>query len=267
LYDRIFRGEWLLGVPVVTAMAVGCLVYLWYRRRDRFAYYALLVAGLCLPTYVYALRSGSFRNVYMPAHAAVVVLFGIGLHALVTYLRSAPRAADETDRTAELSLRAGGKVVASCSFRAAETTVCLVCVLQLAVLLYNPAKLVPSVDDLKAGNELVSKLRAVDGEVLVPFHGYLAALAGKQASAHEMALGDVFRGDNRQVQARLNEGIRAAIIGGRFKAIVVDTNRWFMRLVVEHYVYKGPVFASDDVFWPVTGRKVRPERWFVPRQR
>lgn len=261
LYDRISGGEWLLGIPVATVVAVGSLVYLWRRRRDRFAYHALLLGGLCLPTYVYALRSGSFRNVYMPAHAAVAVLFGIGLHALVTYLRSAPRAADE------LSLRAAGKVVASCSFRTAETLVCLACALQLAVMFYNPAALVPSEEDLRAGNELVSRLRAVDGEVLVPFHGYLAALAGKQASAHEMALGDVFRGNDREVQARLNEGIEAAIIGRRFKAIVVDTNRWFMRLVVEHYTYKGPVFASDDVFWPVTGRKVRPERWFVPRER
>lgn len=65
---------------------------------------------------------------------------------------------------------------------------------QLAHLDENTTRpLVPTDEDRAAGKRLVDRLRAVKGEVLVPFHPFYAHLAGKRTYLHRMGVLDVGR--------------------------------------------------------------------------
>ena len=53
------------------------------------------------------------------------------------------------------------------------------CVVQLLVLFYDPRPQLPAPGSRAAGRHLVGVIETIPGEVLLPQHGYLAALAGK----------------------------------------------------------------------------------------
>ena len=118
--------------------------------------------------------------------------------------------------------------------------------------------LVTVIDD----EELVRRLASVDGDVWVPRHPYLSKLAGKSGFAHYMTLVEVIvKTAESEARSRLIEEVETAIRERRFEWILVDadwdrTNEW----VQPHYEWTQSVFPEDDVFWPVTGLRVRPER-------
>ena len=76
---------------------------------------------------------------------------------------------------------------------------------------------IPTVRDRAQGRELVQRLAATPGEVLVPFHPFYAHLAGKRTYLHRMGVMDVGR-------AGLGTplGLAAAIGEKRFSLIVMD---------------------------------------------
>jgi hypothetical protein len=86
---------------------------------------------------------------------------------------------------------------------------------QFAILAYNPVTAVPRADDWKAGFELLTLLRNVPGDVLLPqFPGYLT-MTGKAQVAHGVAMCDLvpLRPDLiRGMEAELREGRYAAVV-------------------------------------------------------
>ena len=61
---------------------------------------------------------------------------------------------------------------------------------QFAIYAYNPLWYLPRAADRAAGDQFVSRLRAMPGEVLVWAHGRLGEMAGKGRHAHEVAFMD-----------------------------------------------------------------------------
>ena len=103
-------------------------------------------------------------------------------------------------------------------------------------------------------------LGRVRGEVFVPYHGFLPVLAGKRTYAHTMAISDVLRGRNEEVELTLRQDIEERILGKRYELIVLDTDWGSMQDEIEtNYRLKDRAFGRDDVFWPVTGKRTRPE--------
>jgi hypothetical protein len=58
---------------------------------------------------------------------------------------------------------------------------------------YDPRPYVPTRLDRELGDQVIARLRAAPGEVLIPFHPFYAHLAGKRTALHRMGVMDVFR--------------------------------------------------------------------------
>ncbi len=118
----------------------------------------------------------SHRNAYIPAMYVGAVTAGAALPAilgtLTELLGERPRAREMAHAGAMLVLAA--------------------LVVDLALLQrWSPGKFVPTARDRAAGSALIEQIRAVDGEVFIPFHPWYAHLAGKRVYTHRMGVLDM----------------------------------------------------------------------------
>jgi hypothetical protein len=155
---------------------------------------------------------------------------------------------------------------AVCARRAAFAP--LLACLQLAILLYSPERYLPTTSDRAAGDALVAHLRAVDGGVLAPFDPLLPRLAGKDGSAHEMAILDVFNGGGARPEAirGLERSIRRAVDERRYAMLVLNRDWWRPDVTARYEPVSAPLPAETALF-PRTGFRTRPAQVWVPRLR
>jgi 4-amino-4-deoxy-L-arabinose transferase-like glycosyltransferase len=240
-------GFWLNDVlrPLPVAVVFSALFLIAGRRinADRgLHFYAALATGMVGVAWLSRIHLGGYDNVLLPAYAVLAVLFGCGVHLTVEQIKA---------RLASPNL--------------AFTMVGVLCILQFAMLTYNPAEHVPSENDRVAGQQLVTMISQLPGNILIPDHGYLAHMAGKQWCAHRMAMHDVFRGDREGEGKRLGDEIRAAMELQRFSGILLD-GYWRKADIEKYYIGRAPVLIDDTVFWPVTGKRTRPTLLYVPSE-
>jgi hypothetical protein len=201
-------------------------------------FYVCLALGMIGSSLVSRLHSGGYLNVLMPAHAALAVFFGLAAAACL-------------------------RIFAESRQYAATLCVYGLCLLQFGILAYDPREQVPSEADRRAGEALLERIRGIEGEVLVVYHGYLPGRVGKKTSAEWMAIMDVLRGHTGPERRRMRADIESAIRERRYAAIIID-EEWFPELLDANYELRGSLF-EEDVFWPRTGEIVRPEWLFLPR--
>ncbi|MCP4037353.1 MAG: hypothetical protein GY733_10480, partial [bacterium] len=188
------------------------------------------------------IKVGGAMNNLIPLHACLVLLAGI---AFGRWFETAP----SRPYTAPL--------------------VALGLVAQFVWLVYDPRIALPHPGDAQAGARFVNQLRAVQGEVLIPAHGYLAAMAGKRVYAHQMPVDDIDNSGLADVAALRGE-FAEAIAARRF-ALIVDSASRFLesypddRVLKEHYEIRGPVFDKPSVLIPRSGWQVGPGRVWAPR--
>ncbi len=97
--------------------------------------------------------------------------------------------------------------------------------------------------DYEAGNEFISTISHIQGDIFIPNHAYND---GKE----KKILFD-------QISQALNEK--------KFDAIILDSTRFYSPADIEkNYVMQKVLFNSSTVFWPVTGYQTRPEFIYVP---
>lgn len=232
---------------LLSPLPVACLLAVWYlaghdavRKDNHRFFYSMMVIGMVGVPWLSRFKHGSYNNVPMPAYAILAILFGLSVHQVGLLLLRMP---ENRRRVAEMTLYAA-------------------CAVQFALLIYNPLPQIPKTEDLIAGRKLVDMIAQVDGEVFIPYHGYLAALAGKQSYVHAMAMDDYLRCvDERDIFTFVYD-MRRALQRGKFAAIVLDSDRimtgWLRELLDEYGVPKQPVFKDNSTFWPATGLKTRP---------
>ena len=240
---------WTSGLlkPLFVACGLGLLYVggeLLWGDRKRFRFYGLATAGMLVSAWMPWAKAGGWVNTLLAAHAMLAVLFGLGLHKVVELQASS----------------AYGRQVGR------EVGLYVVCLLQFGLLARNPLGQVPTRADRAAGEALVARLAAMEGEVFVQSHGYLAGMAGRRGHAHAWAVRDVLRSGTAPGEA-LGAELEQALREHRFAAILCDANMFRLReKMMEHYVASGPVFEEPDVFYPVTGLAIRPEVLLVPRR-
>jgi hypothetical protein len=178
----------------------------------------------------------------MPAYTALAVLFGLGIHRAFAMSASLPQ----------------------CHVWKMQMLLYILCFVQFGILIYKPLDQMPGRDDITAGEHFLSTLREIDGEVLVPYHGYLPVLADKQSHAQWSAVYDVLRGKG-PVSDKLRNEIQQTIRDKRFAAIVLDSRNWFGDTLNKHYRLQTRIFETRNRFWPVTGLGTRPVFLYVPR--
>ena len=120
----------------------------------------------------------------------------------------------------------------------------------------------PTDGDREAGERIVAMLREANGDVLVPWHGYLPRMAGKRGGAHLMALIDLET--ERSGRPEVWEALHAEFLESartRDAALVLlDADLGEAKYRLGSLVYPGyavepkPLFSGDserDMFQPV----------------
>lgn len=190
--------------------------------------HAALASGLIGSAWIARLEGGAWANAAMPAHLAAAVMLGLWLREASSHLRG---------RTA-------------------------LAVLQLAILLHDPRRFVPTTQQLAEGKKFEESLRSAGGPVWVFDHGLWATRIGQREFAHGWAITDVVWADGGGLGRQLQDDIRRAIADRRFGSIVLDRGRsWFRTDVQRHYGQAQPVTAPV----PLSGAKRRPALLFMTR--
>jgi hypothetical protein len=239
---RMFYDFWLQDLfEPFTVSLVAAAFFFALATSSAKRLYAAAFAGAIAVSWSGRIHAGGWTNVNIPTYAMLAILLGLGFDLASSHAARAPA---WSARLVPLGAAA----------------------IQLAVLAYDPRKAIPSDQDKKAGYELLERLRSIDGEVFMPAHGYMLAMAGKSTTAHEMAMSDVLGKSGGRPGAKLKEEVVTAIREKRFAAVILDTE--FMRKEVEkHYRRQGDVFGKKDkdVFYPIAGMKTRPKGIYVPK--
>ncbi len=233
----------LLSVPILVPLAITGLALLWREkdhvdRRYRSGFFLALLGGLLAASWFSRLHSGGYDNVLLPAYLGMALLSGLAI------------AIADLDK---------------CFWR---WTVPAAACLQLGLLAYAPAEHLPSDQDRLAGDQLVEQLRQAEGEVLAPYHGYLAVMAGKPGSAHQMAMADVERGSDPARWEELKAQYLKAIEDQRYRMILMSVRNWFPDEMAGSYQQEVDLFPGEENedFRPVAGKPPHRPRWiYRPR--
>lgn len=228
---RFWTVHLLPFVPIALLISVA---YVWQTfRRDKQHFYAFLFITFMGTAWLSMLNQGSAGNGLFPAIAIISLLWGLGV----------------------------AKGVSRPGF---ATPILLLSLLQFALLAYNPIPHIPTTDDEAAGDQLVAQISAIEGDIWLPFHPYLATRAGKPTYAHTVAIWDVigqFGGDPDPISRQLTNDLQQAITTHHFAAIITDVP-WNTVSLEPHYQAEPLPFSSEDIFWTRTGWRLRPTLFY-----
>jgi len=237
-------SPYIVGPIILLSVLMITWRFLWFSTHSELWFFLILSCGLVAVSWLGRLNPGGYDNVYMPAHASVSILFGLGIGTL--------------HKKTTNGISTGRKLI--------EALILLFSGVQLITLLPPPAAQIPTWADKQAGQELVERIRTCPGNVYVPFHTYLAALAGKDGYAGVVEMGELrgsFGGRVDPLWDEVLNQIRLALDSQVFSAVVQD-NQIFRDAMSPYYIASGTVFQNELVFWPITGRKIRPEIIYEP---
>jgi hypothetical protein len=244
-FITFWKDDLLIHLPIVVLFAAFFLAGRPKQDQVSILQWLSILTGALAGSFITRVKIGGYANVLLPAYAVLSILFGMGLAGLLKLIRQVP--ADYRGRL--------------------EVLIQTACLIQLAILLYNPFAQIPTKADLDAGNTLVKMLSEVKGTVFLPDHSYLPALAGKSTYANNSAIWDVLRGDQQtNGKALLTANISSAIQQQSFDEIIVDGDLdldWCCNGIEQYYTRVGEVFQNQSVFYTVTGDKKRPTYIYV----
>jgi hypothetical protein len=225
-------------LPALLAALAG-LAVLWTdkARRDRALFYTLFFAAICYTVHKGLTIQGAWLNHLMLFHAPLALLAGLSFHAARSLSWGAP-----------LRLALAGLLLA-----------------QAGRCLYDPQRAIPDGSARYGWDKLIKDVKAVEGDVLMPFHGYLPSLAGKKDTAFVLYANAIlmYLPPSDPVSARLNNELLARIRDKSYAAIVMDGYGWVnLTGTIEQY-YDGVDYAGPRP--PVTGWQVAPNRWYTPK--
>jgi hypothetical protein len=235
--------------PSVLAAIFG-IASAFKRGRTTAWFYATFVISMFATSAVSRVHAGGYLNVLMPAFAGLAVVFPLALDLLLS--RHSPVA-----HPAGRGVRAGAGLLA---------------IIQFALLVYDPRGASPGPHDEQAGRRYAAYLDRIQGEVLVVDERAIPTLTGRHHLGLGSAYRDLVRGGPSQLETTVTAEIRAAIRRQRFAAIVLASRdpreryRDFARAISENYEFRGVIFRDPNVFFPVSGARLRSNFVFVPKK-
>lgn len=247
----LLKSMWLYfwSVDIMSKLSIAFVMSIFcvfsqavHSKRGDCLFYFLIFIGMLAASWLSRAHPGGYLNVLFPAYAALSILFGLAVHAAVEFIQAL-----SSDRRKML-----------------EPYLYLVCLVQFALLLYNPFAQIPNERDREAGRAFIKTMAELPGDILMPYHGYLPSLAGKKCCAHKQAISDILKAHDGPIKAKLMDEISRALRERRFDCVILNAP-WFPELTERHYVKRRLVFDKKDVFWPATGFQTRPELIFVAK--
>jgi hypothetical protein len=168
-------------------------------------------------------------NAYMPALLHGALAAGAAVPAAYACARAlwGPR-------------RGAGPIATTCAV-AAAIPLAVTC----ALTRWQPRSYIPTDADVAAGDRLIRRIRAIDGDVWIPSHPWYAALAGKTPHVHRMGIKDVTAGQLGTVESIVT-GLDDALHHHRFAAIVLDNRDTFLEVPALGRYYHRALTLPDD---------------------
>jgi 4-amino-4-deoxy-L-arabinose transferase-like glycosyltransferase len=233
-------------LPVAILLSLFFLLSLVHKKDwPELGEWTAILVGALATSFLARVKQGGYENVLLPAYAVLAIFFGLGLAHLLNLVAR---------------LRNNYRVLA-------EIAIYLACGVQFALLYYNPVDQVPTRADAETGQKFVQWLAATEGEVYLPFHGYLPALAGKKTYAHHSAVWDIMRGTGDTEGERiLREKFAAASREQVFDRVVLDVEWSYLPKLDQNYVPSGKVLEDESGFYQVTGWQIRPTFVYIPKR-
>jgi hypothetical protein len=134
-------------------------------------------------------------------------------------------------------------------------------------LYYNPLLQLPTAKDREAGDQLISRVKELPGEVFIFTHGFYSYLAGKTTYFSSAPYGDIMGGASPQNNLKERQTIElTSNIYQQMKSqqvfnwVILDSvdESW-----MPYYVVVDHIFDDPAVFFPVTGSHTRPQVVYV----
>jgi 4-amino-4-deoxy-L-arabinose transferase-like glycosyltransferase len=195
-------------------------------------YYYFTIIGIIATSILARINRGAYDNALVPAYAGLSIIFGLGINWLVTHYEYK---------------RISKNIFLSALWLAIS--------IQFICLIYNPIQQIPTQADRKAGDALVSELHNASGDVLIPYHNYLALFAGKKVNFH-MVTFDEIRGRFSKKHPELRD-ILKQFHSTPFSLLIMDLPDNL--IINNHCAYIQNInYESAGTFYPVTGYSVRP---------
>ena len=260
--DRFWRSFGYMlkqqpSVPIAIGVALLLAGVAWAVRRTRpagsggLAWFAWCwVVGVLVGAIGWATQWAHF-NAYVPAMA----LGGLAAGAAIVGVAGAARALWPRWRPA--GAIAAGVLVGLLGIDLARTR-------------WKVAPLVPTAKDRAAGDKLIASIRAVEGDVFVPFHPWYPVLAGKSAHVHRMGIMDITytappseKKKPLPPEMRRVAGLAESLRGKRWAVVVLDDRAQLGELpgLNQGYV-QTRVLKGDEAPHVVSGARTMPRTWW-----
>jgi hypothetical protein len=244
----LFWTEGLLKVCMIPLALILLNFYMNFqslRKNPGWRFNFIAAAGMIVMAWLMAVHTGDLAGAQLPALAIIAIIFGISANDLLISSR--------------LKLDVGNNKPKEIAY--------LLILLQFISLIYNPLRLIPTSADRAAGQHVLKNIEAIEGDVFIPSHGYLAEMAGKPQYAHARAILDVLGKDNDLASTKLKEDIESAFEEEEFSAVIYDrVNSPFREFDTnDDYLFEKHMFPDNDNFYPVSGIRTRPQYIFVPK--
>ena len=226
--------ELALALPWTSALAIGVGLVLLRRAGEGAAWW--LAAGSLAVLLCMLMRGhqGGYLNVLVPGHWALAMWAGLAMAAL-----------DRQMGRSTVRWGLGALLLA-----------------QLWLGRWSPATWSPTAADRAAGDMLVARLRAIDGDVLSPHAPYLPVQAGKRPSFALISLWDVDH-DDGPFAADVTF-LRRDLAEHRWAAVLLASSK-FGHGLNEHYELAERLRFEGKAFYPKTGWSVRPNLLYTPK--
>jgi len=223
LWPRL-ESFWLQHIAAPLGIAACMAILAFFLRpikksREVVLLYAPTLGAMVAASCMHWMKIAAYKNVLMPAHAALAIGAGLAL------------AAAPANWIRRLLL------IAAC--------------VQCALLYYDPLALLPSADNAQTVHRAIAAIKNVKGEVFAPANGYLAVMAGKKHSAHISPINDIILAGPGPVRDQLALSIRDSLRSKRFEAVLLDRKFRFFQGEVEANYLPSAQYADQLTFWPL----------------
>lgn len=238
---NFLHGDLMLSLPIYFLFCVGFIVCRRQQHRDALAWLSLF-AGYLLMSMLSRWYSGGFFNVLIPLHQLIVIMAISGFSVLL-------------GKANEFSMRV--------LRYPALAAMSIFLALNILTGWSNPAHLIPNAADRACGDRLVERLSAVQGNVCVYRHGYLAFLAGKSFCAHEAFAADLLNGSNSSFAESLISDFRDRLLNGYYEVLLLDNQAQFSAYQIgfNELAYTATdLDCPADSFYPLVAGQ-RPLHW------
>ena len=196
-------------------------------KKERSLLWLVILSGVFVTSYLAKANIGGVNNVVIPTFAILSLLFGMGLAEISTKLQAKP---------------ARARAIAEIFF-------CILAVLQLVQIIYNPSVAMPPFEDYLTGSKALKFVKKFDGNVYLPNSSVLL-MAGKKSFAHPSAIWDVLHSDPDLPGRDILLGeLKTAVASHLFDAIVIMPGFEDLPDLPTYYVHDRSKYFLLDDYW------------------